>query len=156
PELKPPTTEEITAGARLALRNATFSLLAIRRREDRLIETVNAGVPDASYRPTTFHDPGGDGIPGTVDDQDPRVDDQDPATLGMDRYVLTNPAGFRTLYQGAELAMELVEPVPRLLARISFSAYRIVGMSSQAPESQEYDPGIIGNLFDDPNTLINA
>ncbi len=31
-----------------------------------------------------------------------------------------------------------------------------VGMASQEGEEQEYDQGVIGNLFDNPNTLINA
>ncbi len=43
---------------------------------------------------------GPDGIPGTFDDQRLTVYAQNPATLGQDRYLLTNPAGLRMLNTG--------------------------------------------------------
>ena len=124
--------------------------------EKNLLETVNTGVPASSYTPVSYVDPGRDGIPGTGDDQTITVYDQDPATLGDDHFFLTNPRGFRAFHRGAQILLRWNDARERLQLEASFTGFAIVGEASQELTSQEYDEGVIGTLFDNPNTLIHA
>jgi hypothetical protein len=156
PNLKAPYTDEVTVGADFELGGKLkVGLTLLHRYEQRLIETTNIGVPSSAYTPVTILDRGGDDIAGTSDDQLITVYNQDASTLGKDYYLLTNPQGFRDFYQGFEVLAESKDWIAGLYFRLSFAAYMSVGMASQRAEEQEYDQGVIGNLFDNPNTLIN-
>jgi len=156
PGLKAPCTDEVMVGADFDLGAFDLHVTVMNREERRLVATIDTGVPFSSYRPVTIHDNGNDNVPGTTDDQDLTVYAQDPSTLGKNSHLLTNPEGFTGFYQGAEIVLALRGAPPKLRGSFSFGAYRIVGMASQQPGSGEYDQGIIANLFNDPNTLINA
>lgn len=156
PGLKAPYTDELMIGADVDLGPFDLRVRAMHRQERRLVETVDTGVPFSAYHPVTIHDNGGDNVPGTWDDQELTVYEQDPATLGKNSYLLTNPEGFKSFYQGVDIVLALKGGHSRLRGNVSFSAYRIVGTASQLAESQEYDQGVIGNLYDDPNSLVNA
>ncbi len=156
PGLKAPYTDEVMVGADFDLGLFDLHVTAMNRQERRLIATVDTGVPFSAYTPVTIHDNGNDNIPGTPDDQNLTVYAQDPATLGKNFYLLTNPEGFKGFYQGVEIVLSLKGGPSRLRGSFSLSGYRIVGMASQQPGSQEYDQGVVGNLYNDPNTLINA
>jgi hypothetical protein len=156
PGLKAPYTDELMVGADLDLGPFDLRVTAMNRQERRLIAAVDTGVPFSAYSPVTIHDNGNDNVPGTADDQNLTVWAQSPSTLGKNSYLLTNPEGFKSFYQGVEIVLGLKGGPSRLRGSFSFSAYRIVGMASQVPGSQEYDQGVIGNLYNDPNSLINA
>jgi len=157
PDLKAPYTDEVTVGADFDLNEKMkVSLTLMHRYEQRLVETTNIGVPSSAYTPVTILDRGGDDKVGTFDDQLITVYNQDRSTLGKDFYLLTNPPGFRDFYQGLEVVAQSKDWITGLYFQLSFAAFMSVGMASQNGDEQEYDQGVIGNLFDNPNTLINA
>ncbi|MGE5347424.1 MAG: hypothetical protein ACM3JH_15825 [Acidithiobacillales bacterium] len=156
PGLKAPYTDEVMVGADFDLGPFDLHVTVMNRQERRLIATIDTGVPFSAYSPVTIHDNGNDNVPGTVDDQDLTVYAQDPATLGKNSYLLTNPEVFTSFYQGAEVVLALKGGPSKLRGSASLSAFRIVGKASPQPGSPEYDQGVIGNLYNDPNTLINA
>jgi hypothetical protein len=157
PDLQAPYADEITVGADFDLGGKVeVGVTLMHRYEQRLVETVNIGAPSSAYSPVTILDRGGDDTAGTFDDQFITVYNQDPSTLGRDYLLLTNPPGFRDFYQGLEVVAESRDWISGLYFQLSFAAFMSVGMASQRGEEQEYDQGVIGSLFDNPNTLINA
>ena len=156
PNLKRPFTDEWglgleqNFGSRLQL-----GVRLLQRDTKRLVHTVNVGVPPSAYTPVNVLDPGDDNIPGTSDDRILTVFNQDPSTLGQDRYLLTNPAGLNAAYKGLETNV-----TGRLLEHgffsVSFAAYKSEGDGNPGNSEFENDLGVIGSLFDNPNTLINS
>jgi hypothetical protein len=125
------------------------------RRDDKnRIAAIDTGVPAQAFTPVSILDPGPDGIPGTYDDQQLTVYAQNPATLGQDRYLLTNPAGLGMLHEGvlAEAGTEW----RGLTLHASFVAEKSYGPTNPGDAAYENDPGVIGALFLDPNTAIHA
>jgi hypothetical protein len=156
PEVKPPYTDEVMVRGDFDLGPFDLHVTVMNRQERRLIATLDTGVPFSAYSPVTIHDNGNDNIPGTSDDQILTVYAQDPATFGKNAYLLTNPPVFTSFYQGAEVVLGLKGGPSKLRGSASLCAFRIVGKASEQPGSQEYDQGVVGNLYNDPNTLINA
>jgi hypothetical protein len=153
--LRRPYSDEFNVAAQLALpRGVTASLRMFRRDEKRRIAAVNVGVTPQAFSPVQILDPGPDGKTGTFDDQKLTVYAQDPATLGQDRYLLTNPAGLRMLYEG--LTGELGGRWRSVSAHASFMAVKSHGPTNPGNGVLENDSGVIGALYQDPNTLINA
>ena len=156
PQLKRPFTEEFAVGLDQRIGNRIFlEARGFRRDQKRLIAPVNAGVPFSSYAPVTIFEPGDDNLPGTSDDQKLVVFNQDPATLGRDQYVLANPPGLRSSFKGIELAVRL-NFAERGFLSVSFTASQAVGTTNPGNTEFENDPGIAGNLLDNPNNLLNA
>lgn len=178
PGLERPFTDEFSLGVDHALGSYLRARVRFFRRDAKhLIETVNEGVPFSAFRPMPFLDPGEDGLPGTADDRTLVVFNQDGATLGNDFFLLTNP-GFRSVYKGFEIVLE--KPWRnRWMLRASFLASQARGPSapgnsafvndagalgalfsadlgSPANDGFESLPHLLGTLFDNPNTLINA
>ncbi len=156
PQLKRPYTDEWGVGIEQRFgHQLQASIRFFRRDEKRLVETVNVGVPSSAFTPVKILDKGDDNLPGTADDQTLTVYNQDPATLGQDRFLLTNPPGFRSLYKGLEASVrkELME---HWFLSVSFSAYKANGPASPGNSEFENDTGVIGALFDDPNSLLNS
>ncbi len=153
--LQRPYADQFRVGAELALPiEGTFSLNLLRRDLKHRIAAVNTGVPFSSYQPVAVRDPGPDFIFGTFDDQTLTVFAQNPATLGQDRYLLTNPAGLRE--QSEALIATVGTRYRSVAARASFAAVKSWGPTNPGNSAWENDPGIIGSLFSNPNTLINA
>ncbi len=155
PSLHRPYSDEFDIGAefRLAPRSVA-SIHLFRRDEKDRIASIDTGVPAQEFTPASILDPGPDGIPGTFDDQRLTVYAQDPATLGQDRYLLTNPAGLRMLNTG--LVAEAGTEWKRLALHASFVAEKSYGPTNPGDAVYENDPGVIGALFLDPNTAIHA
>jgi len=102
-------SDEFDVGAKVSLdRSSSASIQLFRRDNKNRIAAIDTGVPPQAFTPVSILDPGPDGIPGTFDDQQLTVYAQNPATLGHDRYLLTNPAGLRMLDAGllAEVGTE--------------------------------------------------
>jgi hypothetical protein len=154
PSLERPYVDEFSIGGELSLPwRSYFRIRLFRRDEKNRIAAVNTGVPFDTYRPRTILDPGPDFIPGTFDDQELTVYDQDPATFGRDQFLLTNP-GLRTLNEG--LQAEVGMSHSRFDWRASFVAEKTFGPTNPGNQVWENDSGVIGALFGDPNTLLNA
>lgn len=155
PSLRRPYSDEFDLGAEFPLAPRSVASIHLFRRDDKdRIAAINTGVPAQAYTSVSILDPGPDGLPGTFDDQRLTVYAQNPATLGQDRYELTNPAGLRTLNAGvlAEAGTEW----RRLTLHASFVAEKSYGSTNPGDALYENDPGVIGSLFLDPNTAIHA
>ncbi|MDR3701140.1 MAG: TonB-dependent receptor [Candidatus Sulfopaludibacter sp.] len=155
PALRRPYSDEFDLGADFAV--APRSLLSIHlfRRDDKdRIAALDTGVPAQAFTPVSILDPGPDGIPGTFDDQRLTVYAQNPATLGQDRYLLSNPAGLRELNTG--MVAEAGTAWRGLTLHASFLAEKSYGPTNPGDSAYENDPGVIGALFLDPNTAIHA
>jgi hypothetical protein len=156
PALRAPRTRELVAGLEWSPgRDWTMRLTGFDRRERDLLETVDVGVPVSGYDVRYLPDPSGD-IQGPQDDQMLAVYDRKPETFGLDRYLLTNPAGHTGLHQAVELRVE--KPVGSrlvLLAGATASRTEVAG-ASRGFRVLENDQGLIGELHDDPNADTHA
>jgi hypothetical protein len=153
--LKRPYADEFNVSAELMLpRQSAFSVRLLRRDDKDRIAAVNIGVPPSSYEPVVILDPGPDSLPSTFDDQELTVYAQSPATLGEDHDLLTNPAGLRELSEAliatASTRLTFIE------VRASFAASRSLGPTNPGNSVWVNDPGVIGALYSDPNSLIHA
>jgi hypothetical protein len=155
PSVGRPHSDEFDLSGEFALSHRSFASIRLVRRDDKnRIAAIDVGVSASAFTPVSILDPGPDGIPGTFDDQRLTVYAQNPATLGQDRYLLTNPAGLRMLHTG--LAAEVGTEWRRLTFHASFVAEKSYGPTNPGDALYENDPGVIGALFLDPNTAIHA
>ena len=158
PELKRPFTDELS----LAYVNSfgpgwTLTLSGFYRRTKNLIETANTGVPDLSYEEVEIQDIGDDRIPGTHDDLTFTVYNQIPESQGQDFYLLTN-AGEKTrvsYYYGLDMTL-LKRYGKRLTFFLSLTAIEARSKTNPGNSEWENDDGVVGSLYDNPNTLINS
>ena len=142
-------------GAEFTFAPRSVASIHLFRRDDKdRIAAIDTGVPAQAFTPISILDPGPDGIPGTFDDQRLTVYAQNPATLGQDRYLLTNPAGLRMLNTG--LLAEAGTDWRQLTLHASFVAEKSYGPTNPGDAVYENDPGVIGALFGDPNSAIYA
>jgi hypothetical protein len=155
PSLQRPYADEFNAGAEFPVTaGSVLSVHLFRRDQKDRIAAVDTGVPPQAFTPLSIPDPGPDGIPGTFDDGQLTVYEQNPATFGQDRFLLTNPAGLRMLNSGF-----IAQAGTRWRAvtfHASFLAEKSYGPTNPGDAVLENDPGVIGALFLDPNTAINA
>lgn len=155
PALARPDSDEIDVGAELPFTSSASGGIHLFRRDDRnRIAAIDTGVPQQAFAPVSILDPGPDGIPGTFDDARLTVYAQNPATFGQDRYLLTNPPGLRFLNTGLEA--EAGGRWRGVMLRASFVAEKSYGPTNPGDAFYENDPGVVGALFLDPNTAINA
>lgn len=155
PSLRRPYADEWNVGAEMPLPFSSLASIHLFRRDEKdRIAAVNTGVTPRDFTPATILDPGPDGIPGTFDDQRLTVYAQNPATLGQDQYLLTNPAGLRTLNSGVNAQLRTAWRGVTVLAW--FVAEKSYGANNPGNAVFENDPGVVGALFSDPNADINA
>jgi hypothetical protein len=158
PDIKRPSVDELMIALNLDLgKTWAFSIAGFLRETRNLAAALNTGVPFSSYAPVIVHDAGDDMIPGTYDDLTFTVYDQKPGTLGQDFFLLTNADSEARVnrYRGADvtLARRPGEPFDFFF---SFQAIEAIGSANPGNTEMENDDGVIGNLYADPNTLINA
>jgi hypothetical protein len=155
PTLRRPYADEWNLGAEMPLPLSTLASIHLFRRDEKdRIAAIDTGVTPQDFTPVTILDPGPDGIPGTFDDQQLTVYAQNPATLGHDHYLLTNPPGLRTLNSGVNA--QLRTAWRGITVSASFVAEKSYGPTNPGNAIFENDPGVVGALFSDPNTDINA
>jgi hypothetical protein len=155
PHLKPPRVDEFFASAEWKLPHGFFvRARALRRIERDRIAAVNAGVPFSAYQPVAVLDPGADGRAGTSDDRALTVYEQNPATFGQDHFVLTNPRGLRMDQRG--VVAEGGFNRRGLAMQASLYAGKSWGPTNPGNEIWENDSGVVGSLYADPNTMLNA
>ena len=158
PELKRPFTDEYSVSFTKIFRGDLYLTLAGFYRETRrLVETVNVGVPFSAYDPVEVYDPGDDDIPGTHDDLYLIVYDQKQETLGRDLFLLTNPDGQSRVNRYRGLDLTLVKKFGRdSVFFFSGTATEAIGTASPGNSEYENDDGVIGALYDNPNTFLFA
>jgi hypothetical protein len=155
PTLRRPFADEFNVGATISLNRSVVASVHLFRRDDKSrIAAIDTGVPVQAFTPVSILDPGPDGMPGTFDDQHLIVYSQNSATLGQDRYLLTNPAGLRMLNAG--LLAEAGAEWRRLILHASFVAEKSYGPTNPGDSLYANDPGVIGALFLDPNSTVHA
>jgi hypothetical protein len=155
PSLRRPYSDEFDIGAQFHFAPRSVASIHLFRRDDKdRIAAIDIGVPAQAFTPVSILDPGPDGIPGTFDDQRLTVYAQNPATLGQDRYLLTNPGGLSMLNTG--LLAEAGTEWRRLALHASFVAEKSYGPTNPGDSVYENDPGVIGSLYLDPNYAINS
>ena len=149
PDLKRPYADEFHVSLRLDLpQRSAFSVDMLRRDEKQRIAAVDMGVPSSAYQAVFIQEP------SPFEGQSLTVYAQDPATLGRDQYLLTNPAGLRELNE-ALIATASTHQLDTDI-RVSFTAEKSFGPTNPGNSAWVNDPGVIGALYSDPNTLINA
>jgi hypothetical protein len=154
PRIRRPYTDEFGAAANARLPGGLEGRLRLFRRDDRRrLAAINIGIPFSAYRPVPVADPGGDSVAGTFDDQTLFVWEQDPRTFGEDRFLLTNT---RLGSFSAGLVAELRQERSRYWWRLSFAAEKGYATTNPGNAPWENDPGVVGSLLADPNTLLNA
>ncbi len=152
-DLPRPYTHELTVGIEKHFRRGFLRFAGYQRWEKRLLQTVNVGIAPESYESFLFHDVGVDGELGTEDDRDIPIYDQ-RRQLGEDLFLLRAPPGLESFAQGVDLLLGFDHG--RVSWQLSGRAYRDVGSGNVGNDSEENDTGVLGDLFDDPNTLTSA
>jgi hypothetical protein len=153
--LRRPYSDEFDVGADLVPLRRTFAGIHLFRRDDKdRIAGADVGIPAQAFIPVAILDPGPDGVPGTFDDQHLTVYQQNPATLGQDRYLLTNPLGLREFHSG--LVAEIRTESRGVNVGASMVAEKSWGPTNPGDAALSNDPGILGALLLDPNTAIHA
>ncbi len=156
--LKRPVTTEFSASLVLRLKqDYFFSLSGFTRLTKNLIETENIGVPGSAYEKLILEDSGDDRIWGTHDDLSLPLFNRLASSLGKDFFFLTNPdaANRTSRYRGLDLVF-LRRFCTREVLYFSFTATEAFGTTSPGNTEWENDDALIGWLYDDPNSLLNA
>jgi hypothetical protein len=156
PDLRNPHMNEASLGfSSEIISGVSIQLFGFRRTEKNLISLVNEGVPFSSYIPVQVWDPGPDGdLYGGADGRLVTAYNQDPATLGEDRYILTNPEGHTGSSEGFELKLGFV--FGKFQAEASVMRYREVAATAPGMLATENDTSALLGVFDDPNKAILA
>lgn len=149
-DLAGPWTDEIVAGLDWKPTSRfRLGVTGLRRRDRRLIASVNAGLLPSDFSVRLRPDPGGDLIDPS-DDQLLQVFERRPASFGHDRESLMNPPGHTSFFEALELGMDRQGDRWRLL--IGATASRTVGpASSRGFGPLANDQSTIGELFLSPN-----
>lgn len=158
PDLGRPYTDEFSISFVQDLgENLYFSLAGFYRETRNLIETANSGVPFSAYDPVTVFDIGDDRIPGTHDDLVFTVHNRRKEYLGRDFFLLSNGDSVKRVSRYRGLDLMLVKKFnQRSVFFLSLTATEGIGTTSPGNTEWENDDGVVGSLFNDPNTLINA
>jgi hypothetical protein len=156
-KLKRPYTDEFSVSLTKIFRGNLYLTLAGFYRETRhLVETLNIGVPLTSYSPVQIYDPGDDTIPGNHDDLNLTVYNQDKETLGDDFFLLTNPDDGSRVNRYRGLDLTLIKKYGRSVLFFAATATEAIGTSSPGNTEYENDDGVIGSLYDNPNSFLFA
>ena len=155
PHLRRPYLDELVIGfevhpsASWALRVAGLT-----RQERHLVASVNTGVPASGYALSTIPDAGAD-LLDPADDQLLPEYSRRPEAFGADRYLLTNPPGFSTTFDGVELTVQ--HTGARLQAMAGATAGRSSGpAAARGFQVFENDSSVPGDLFSNPNAATFA
>jgi hypothetical protein len=136
PALRQPYADEFNVAAELALPGQSFlAIQAFRRDDKQRIAALDVGVPASAFIPIT--------VPGLT------VYGQSPSTLGKDQFLLTNPAGLKSLGKG--VTVRAGTRWNALLIELSGTAEQTLAPTNFGNAAFENDPGIVGTLLMDPN-----
>jgi len=133
-----------------------LSLSGFHRTTRNLVETENIGVPESAFETFTLNDSGDDRIWGTHDDLSFIIYNRLPQALGRDFFELSNPnlTERSSRYRGLDLTV--LRRFTKHIFFFSFTATEAFGTTSPGNTEWENDEAVIGWLYDDPNSLVNA
>jgi hypothetical protein len=150
PDLKRPSTRELTAGVDTRFGDWSLRLGILHRRTHDTVGVVNTSVGLDDYTVRLIPDLG-ERFLESEDDRLLTVYDRKPASFGNDRYLLTNPPDAGIDYEGFELTVD-GRPHPRLRIRFDGGAYRGFAIgANRGYGALENDPGVLGEVFTQPN-----
>ncbi|MGD8331418.1 MAG: TonB-dependent receptor, partial [Acidobacteriota bacterium] len=152
--LSTPLTREVRAGIDMALGSdwrarADFWY----RKDDQLFDDVEVGLQAADFAEEVVLDPGPDNIVGSADDAGLRVFNQIDG-FGDSARLLTTVDGKTGTYRGVDLSLQRPWADNWTLRAVLTLAY--ADGASDKSGLVPGDTGGISDLYDDPNTLINA
>lgn len=158
PDLKRPYTDEVAISYACTFSsNWYFSLGGFYRATNNLIKTVNIGVPFSEYDPVYFIDDGDDMIPFSSDDLLLTVYNQKKESLGQDFFLLSNWESDKRVSNYFGFDLNLIKKFSsKFTFFLSLTAIQADGTTNPGNTEWENDDGLIGTLYDNPNTLINA
>jgi hypothetical protein len=155
PDLKRPTSQEMTFGfeARPGARTV-MRLTASARRDRNIVGLINTTVPYSSYSVTYIEDPGYE----EVIQQLPGYN-RSPSTFGLDRYLLTNGQEFdpkdETTHVGVDITGQT--QTENFFFLLGATAGRAEGLSgNRGFTANENDYGVIGEVLTNPNARTYA
>jgi len=153
---RPVTTDYAVSFIYRLSREFYLSLSGFRRITRNLVETENIGVPESAFETFRLDDSGDDRIWGTHDDLSFIIYNRLPSALGRDFFELSNPhsAERTSRYRGLDLTV--LRRFSQHIFFFSFTATEAFGTTSPGNTEWENDEAIIGWLYDDPNSLLNA
>ena len=153
--LRQPYTDELVAGIVARAGKWSLRLAGVERHERRLIASVDTGVTPDDYLFMYVSD-AGERYAESEDDRLLPVYDRKPSSFGQDHYVLTNPQGHTGYYKGFEVTLEgTIADIAR--TRFDGSAYHGATLgANRGFGAAENDPGVIGELFENPNATTYA
>lgn len=158
PNLKRPRVDELSVGFLRRTRSGWhIGITGFLRETRNLPAALNIGVPFSAYDPHSLYDIGDERIPGTHDDLYFTIYERRPEYLGRDFFLLTTdlPDKRGSSYQGLDVVLHR-RTSERFIIYMTFTATQAAGESNPGNTEWENDDGVIGALYADPNTLINA
>ncbi len=155
PALKRPYTDEFVIGVESRPKPAVrLRLAGIAKWEKQLIDVVDVGVPASSYTTVGVADPGLD-LVHPDDDQILPVFNRLSASFGRDRYLVANTSDAAATLFGLELTAQASSD--RLFLLLGGTASQTGGSAANRGfQANENDPGVVGELFTDPNAATFA
>jgi hypothetical protein len=158
PNLKRPYSDEYTLSLMHSFGSGwSISLAGFYRENRNLIGAANSGVTFSDYESLEFFDSGDDRIPGTHDDLTFTIFNQKRSTIGKDFFILTNPYSKTriTRYRGLDIIL-VKKYSPKFFFFLTLTATEAIGTTNPGNTEWENDDGVVGSLYENPNTLINA
>jgi hypothetical protein len=153
PSLNRPTTDELTVGAEYRpLAGMRFRLAGVIKRAHNRIDLVNTGVPTSSYTASTISDgrPAADGGDVLL-----TVYNRLPSSFGHDQYLLSNASAEDDTFEGVVLSGEMMRDKWSFV--FGATASQTAGLAANRGfHVDENDPGVLGEVFTDPNATSEA
>jgi len=154
PALRAPLTREFRAGIAMTLGGGWELRTDLwYRKDERLFDDVEVGLQADDYALTTVTDPGRDNILGTADDSGLQVFNQ-VDNFGGNQRLLTTVEQKAVTYRGMDIGVQRPWAdnwTLRAMLTLGWSE-GLTGKSGFVPG----DSGGTSDLFDDPNSLVNA
>jgi hypothetical protein len=155
PDLRRPTTDEGVVGIETRFGGWSLRIAAVKRSERDLVGSVDVGAGDDAYDLRYVVDLG-EPFRDPPELRPLAVYDRRPSSFGHDQYLLTNPPDTFGKFDGFEVTIE-----GRIGSRFrthfdgtSYQGWVMAG--NRGFRVFESDPGVIGELFENPNARTYA
>jgi hypothetical protein len=155
PDLRQPSTDEGVFGIETRFGGWSLRIAGVKRRERDLIGSVDVGAPDDAYDLRYVVDIG-EPFRTPPELRPLPVYDRRPSSFGLDRYLLTNPPETFGKFDGFEvtIAGSIGDRLRTQFDGTSYQGWVIAG--NRGFHVSESDPGVIGELFENPNARAYA
>jgi hypothetical protein len=154
-DLRRPTTDEGVIGIETRLAGWSLRIAGVKRSERDLVGSVDVGAGSDAYD-LRFVPDLGEPFRDPPEVRPLAVYDRRPSSFGLDQYLLTNPPDTSGKYDGFEVTIE-----GRIGSRFrthfdgtSYQGWVMAG--NRGFRVLENDPGVIGELFENPNARTYA